>query len=135
MAARSNPYSTINQVRDVFPKLGELTDKVVFGDVWERKGLSKRDRSLVTLSSLVTQCRLDQLQGHLRADQPADIAALQAGIRLLGAGRALRRQETAGAAPNVAFGNSRISDDYVADLLKRGHAQFSDEPEVHRDAA
>jgi 4-carboxymuconolactone decarboxylase len=38
---------------------------VVFGDVWERKGLSKRDRSLVTLSSLVTQCRLDQLQGHL----------------------------------------------------------------------
>jgi 4-carboxymuconolactone decarboxylase len=57
--------STIGQVRDVFPKLGELTDKVVFGDVWERKGLSKRDRSLVTLSSLVTQCRLDQLQGHL----------------------------------------------------------------------
>jgi 4-carboxymuconolactone decarboxylase len=57
--------STIGQVRDVFPKLGELTDKVVFGDVWERKGLSKRDRSLVTLSSLVTQCRIDQLQGHL----------------------------------------------------------------------
>jgi 4-carboxymuconolactone decarboxylase len=57
--------STINQVRDVFPKLGELTDKVVFGDVWERKGLAKRDRSLITLASLVTQCRLDQLQGHL----------------------------------------------------------------------
>ena len=57
--------STIGQVRDVFPKLGELTDKVVFGDVWERKGLSRRDRSLVTLSSLVTQCRLDQLNGHL----------------------------------------------------------------------
>jgi 4-carboxymuconolactone decarboxylase len=57
--------STIGQVRDVFPKLGELTDKVVFGDVWERKGLSKRDRSLVTLSSLVTQCRVDQLEGHL----------------------------------------------------------------------
>ena len=57
--------STVGQVRDVFPKLGELTDKVVFGDVWERKGLSKRDRSLVTLSSLVTQCRIDQLEGHL----------------------------------------------------------------------
>jgi len=57
--------STINQVRDVFPKLGELTDKIVFGDVWERKGLAKRDRSLITLASLVTQCRLDQLQGHL----------------------------------------------------------------------
>ena len=30
--------STIGQVRDVFPKLGELTDEVVFGDVWERPG-------------------------------------------------------------------------------------------------
>ena len=29
--------STISQIRDVFPKIGELTDKVVFGDVWERK--------------------------------------------------------------------------------------------------
>ena len=57
--------STIGQVRDVFPKLGELTDKVVFGDVWERKGLAKRDRSLVTLSSLVTQDAPEQLRGHL----------------------------------------------------------------------
>jgi uncharacterized membrane protein YccC len=80
---------------------------------------------------------LDQLQGHLRADQPADIAALQAGMRLLGAGQALRRQEPEGAAPTGAFGNSSISDDYVADLLKRGHAQPSAEPDVkvHRDAA
>ncbi len=61
----NKPPSIIGQVRDVFPKLGELTDKVVFGDVWERKGLSKRDRSLITVASLVTQCRTDQLRGHL----------------------------------------------------------------------
>ena len=88
-------------------------------------------------------CRLDQLQGHLRADQPADIAVLQAGMRLLGAGQALRRQETEGAAPVIAFGDSSISDDYVAALLKRGHAQLPAEPalshpliltKVHRDA-
>src|SRR5882724_4939182 len=65
MAARSNPYSTINQVRDVFPKLGELTDKLLFGDVWERKQLSKRDRSLVTVAALVALYRPDQLKGHL----------------------------------------------------------------------
>jgi 4-carboxymuconolactone decarboxylase len=65
MAARSNPHSTINQVRDVFPKLGELTDKVVFGDVWERKQLSKRDRSLITVAALVALYRPDQLRGHL----------------------------------------------------------------------
>ena len=57
--------STISQVRDVFPKLGELTDKVVFGDVWERKGLSKRDRSLITVAALTALYRPDQLKGHI----------------------------------------------------------------------
>src|SRR4051812_49836218 len=65
MAARSAPPSTIAKVRDVFPKLGELTDKVVFGDVWERKGLAKRDRSLVTVAALVALKADDQLRGHL----------------------------------------------------------------------
>ena len=59
------PPSVIGQVRGIFPKLGELTDKVVFGDVWERKGLSKRDRSLITIASLVTQASTEQLRGHL----------------------------------------------------------------------
>ena len=57
--------STVSQVRDVFPKLGELTDKVVFGDVWERKGLSKRDRSLVTVAALTALYRPDQVKGHI----------------------------------------------------------------------
>ena len=57
--------STIGQVRDVFPKLGELTDKVVFGDVWERPGLSKRDRSLITVAALTALYRPDQLKGHV----------------------------------------------------------------------
>ena len=64
MAAKSPP-STIGQVRDVFPKLGELTDQVLFGDVWERKGLSKRDRSLATVAALIALHRPDQLKGHL----------------------------------------------------------------------
>ena len=57
--------STIGKVRDVFPKLGELTDKVLFGDVWERKGLAKRDRSLITVTALVVISAPDQLKGHL----------------------------------------------------------------------
>jgi 4-carboxymuconolactone decarboxylase len=40
-------------IGDFAPKLVELTDKVLFGDVWERPGLSKRDRSLVTVSALI----------------------------------------------------------------------------------
>jgi 4-carboxymuconolactone decarboxylase len=51
---------------DISPKLAELTDKVLYGDVWERPGLSKRDRSLVTVSALVAMNRPDQLRSHLR---------------------------------------------------------------------
>jgi uncharacterized membrane protein YccC len=79
---------------------------------------------------------LDQLQGHLRADQPADIATLQAGMRLLGAGQTLRRQETEDAAPTIVFRKSGRSDDYVACLLKCRHAQLSADPDNRcRDAA
>ena len=64
MAARQPP-STIAQVRDVFTKLGEISDQVVFGDVWERKQLSKRDGSLITVAALTALYRPDQLRGHL----------------------------------------------------------------------
>jgi 4-carboxymuconolactone decarboxylase len=50
---------------DVAPKLAELTDNVLFGDVWERPGLSKRDRSLVTVSALIALNRPEQLRAHL----------------------------------------------------------------------
>jgi 4-carboxymuconolactone decarboxylase len=53
-------------IGDFSPKLVGLTDDVLFGDVWERPGLSKRDRSLVTVASLVSLNRLEQLPGHLR---------------------------------------------------------------------
>jgi 4-carboxymuconolactone decarboxylase len=49
----------------VAPKLADLTDTVLFGDVWERPGLSLRDRSLVTVSALVALYRNDQLTFHL----------------------------------------------------------------------
>jgi 4-carboxymuconolactone decarboxylase len=63
--AASSPPSTIGRVRDVFPKLGQLSDDVLFGDVWERKQLHKRDRSLITVAALITLSRPDQLRGHL----------------------------------------------------------------------
>lgn len=47
------------------PKLMELTDEVLFGDVWERPGLSKRDRSLITVAALVALYRINELPGHI----------------------------------------------------------------------
>jgi hypothetical protein len=38
---------------------------MLFGDVWERPGLSKRDRSLATVSALIEMNRPDQLRPHL----------------------------------------------------------------------
>jgi 4-carboxymuconolactone decarboxylase len=53
-------------VGDVAPKLAELTDDVLFGDIWERPGLGKRDRSLITVAALVALYRTNELPGHLR---------------------------------------------------------------------
>ena len=53
-------------IGDFAPKLVELTDDVLFGDVWERPGLSKRDRSLITVAALVVLYRNEQLPGHLQ---------------------------------------------------------------------
>ncbi|MFZ0930833.1 MAG: carboxymuconolactone decarboxylase family protein [Syntrophobacteraceae bacterium] len=52
-------------IGDVAPKLAELTEDVLFGDVWERPGLSKRDRSLITVATLVALNRTEQLPFHL----------------------------------------------------------------------
>jgi 4-carboxymuconolactone decarboxylase len=69
----SQPAATVAPVRtraqqlvgDVTPKLAELTDDVLFGDVWARPQLGRRDRSLVTVSALIAMNRPDQLRSHL----------------------------------------------------------------------
>ena len=48
------------------PKLAELGRDVLFGDVWERPGLSKRDRSLVTVAALVTGNYPKQMPFHIQ---------------------------------------------------------------------
>jgi len=51
-------------IGDFAPKLVELTDDVLFGDIWERPQLSKRDRSLVTCAALVATGKTEQLRFH-----------------------------------------------------------------------
>ncbi len=57
--------SARDEVRPVVPKLIDLSEKVLYGDVWERPGLSKRDRSLITVAALTAMYRGDQLKGHI----------------------------------------------------------------------
>src|SRR5579872_6574007 len=51
---------------DVTPALADITEKVLFGEVWERPGLSPRDRSLVTVACLVALYRTNELPAHLK---------------------------------------------------------------------
>ena len=51
---------------DVAPRLGEYTDEVLFGDVWKREGLSPRDRSLATITTLIAGYRTNELPFHLK---------------------------------------------------------------------
>lgn len=63
--ALPKPRSARERLGGFAPKLVDLTEKVVFADVWERPGLSKRDRSLITVATLVALGRSEQLRGHL----------------------------------------------------------------------
>lgn len=48
------------------PALADYTDTVLFGDIWKRPGLSKRDRSLITVATLVALYRTNELPFHLK---------------------------------------------------------------------
>jgi 4-carboxymuconolactone decarboxylase len=63
-----NPQQKLAQdtIGRVAPKLAQLTGDVLFGDVWERSALSKRDRSLATVAALAALYRLEQLPFHLQ---------------------------------------------------------------------
>ena len=52
-------------MQEVAPKLAKITAATLFGDVWERPGLSKRDRSLITVATLIALYRTGQLPGHI----------------------------------------------------------------------
>src|SRR5215470_308806 len=76
-----------DKVRTIAPKLVDLTEKVLFGDVWERPGLSKRDRSLITIAALVALNRRDQLPAHFER----------------GMGNGITREEIAETITHLAF--------------------------------
>jgi len=61
----TQPRPSQGAIGDFSPKLAEITDKVLYGDIWERPQLSKRDRSLVTVAALIAMNRPDQLRSHL----------------------------------------------------------------------
>jgi 4-carboxymuconolactone decarboxylase len=63
--SNDNPQSAVRKaLGDFAPKLAELTEDVLFGDVWERPQLSKRDRSLITCAALIATGKTEQMDFH-----------------------------------------------------------------------
>ncbi len=60
------PTNSRDTFGDIAPKLAEITDKVLFGDVWADDTLSPRDRSLVTIVNLAALYRHNELGFHLK---------------------------------------------------------------------
>ena len=67
---------------DISPRFREITDEVLFGDVWKRPILSPRERSIVVVSALTAQYRGDQLKRHIRqgAEQRRDAGGARRGL-------------------------------------------------------
>jgi len=65
-SATKAPSTAQKLFGDFDPTLAELTDNVLFADVWERPRLSKRDRSLITVAALIALNRPEQLRSHLQ---------------------------------------------------------------------
>ena len=59
------PSARRDRINPDFPKLVEMTHQYVYGDVWERPELSKRERSIVTIAALVALGWQDQLKSHI----------------------------------------------------------------------
>jgi 4-carboxymuconolactone decarboxylase len=85
--ATSTPSTAQQMIGGITPKLADLTDQVLFGDVWRREGLSPRNRSLVTISAPVALYRTGQLGAHLN----------------IGIGNGLTVEEIAEAITHLAF--------------------------------
>jgi 4-carboxymuconolactone decarboxylase len=61
----TNNRPSARAMGDFALKLAEITDDVLYADVWERPQLSRRDRSLVTVAALIAMNRPDQLRSHI----------------------------------------------------------------------
>jgi 4-carboxymuconolactone decarboxylase len=61
----AKPTAARQSFGEIAPKLAELSDDVLFGDIWERPQLSKRDRSLVTCAALISLGKTEQMNFHI----------------------------------------------------------------------
>lgn len=60
------PKANIERMKELSPDFTKLTEEVLFDDIWNRPGLSPRDKSLITISVLLAMGRGDQAESHIK---------------------------------------------------------------------
>jgi 4-carboxymuconolactone decarboxylase len=75
----ANPSSSKAKIRPVAPKLFELIEETVYGDLWQREELCRRDRSLITLAALIAMRQTDQMRSHFEKALDNGITAEEIG--------------------------------------------------------
>lgn len=60
----STNLKKIDDLNAIAPEFAKLTEELLFGDIWERPGLSQRDKSLITITCLVALNRIEQVEFH-----------------------------------------------------------------------
>ena len=62
----SDVKKATDEMKELAPEYAQLTQDVLFGDVWKRPPLSQRDKSLITVTCLVALNRIEQVEFHLK---------------------------------------------------------------------
>lgn len=55
----------LDSLASVSPVLAAITEQTLFGTIWQRSELNKRERSLITVAALIALGRHQQLPWHL----------------------------------------------------------------------
>ncbi len=63
--ADSDVKKATDEIKALAPDYAQLTQDILFGDVWKRPPLSQRDKSLITVTCLVALNRIEQVEFHL----------------------------------------------------------------------
>ena len=56
----------MDELESLAPEFAKLTKDFLFGDIWERPGLSQRDKSLIAATCLVALNRIEQVEFYLK---------------------------------------------------------------------
>src|SRR5512143_736201 len=66
MADSNEQKKVLDDIKAIAPEFAKLTEDFLFGDIWQRPGLSQRDKSLITVTCLVSLNRIEQVEFHFK---------------------------------------------------------------------